>query len=175
MSAKIRSDRIPTLRKCIQDILVPGLRAHGFDYHRSSHTFRKKIGECIQIIEIQIGRGSLAEKFTVNLAVYHPKQDSIAPQIVLDKPASAHCIANIRLGMLADTIKTRFFRPFFKSTESYLGYILTQAGDKWWRFSIFEPEVRRSLTDVNNLLEKKGLDWLDRAARQLNNRFAQSA
>ncbi len=169
---KMRSDRIPTLARCIQEILVPGLRARGFDYQRSSRVFRKKAGNCIQIVDIQVGQGTRAEQFTVNLAVYHPRHHLGAGSGAdTEIPTSAMCIARIRLGNLADTVKTRLFRPFIKNTDTFLGYVLTQAGDKWWTFSVFEPEVRKSLADVHRLLDNKGFIWLDGTTEQIERTY----
>ena len=159
------SDAVKALERGIRQLIKPEMVSRGFSYESSTRTFRRPSGECIQIVDFQIGVRTLAGKFTVNLAVFHPEySDPISRELLPDGPRESHCLMEFRrrLSVLRDTPLTKFFRNRVRSTDSFLKWWLVTPTDKWWSFTSDDVQVATALGLVRELLLARGLDWLDR-------------
>src|SRR3989442_1325327 len=117
------SDAAKTLERGIRQLIKPEMVSRAFSYEASTRTFRRRSGECIQIVDFQIGVTIMAGKFTVNLGVFHPEYcDAVSPELVPDKPRERHCLMEFRerLSLLRDTPLTKFFRNRVRSTKWWL-------------------------------------------------------
>jgi hypothetical protein len=158
------SEAVQALERGIHQIIEPELVRRGFKHERSTRAFRRQSGECTQIVEFQIGARSMAGKFTVNLAVFHPDYcDAAVRELGTDRPREFHCLMKfrIRLSLLRDTLFARVFRVQCRDTGSFPKRWLTTPTDKWWPFSPDEAQVATALRSVGELLLVRGLDWLD--------------
>lgn len=157
------SERIKILEAGIKSVVVPVLEQQGFVYDPQHRVFRRPEGECIQIIEFQVGVRAAEGTFCVNLGIYHPDYHHPAAEIPQpDRPREFHCLYEFRqrLGALRETWRTRLFKRLFNKTDNWLAWRLTTTSDKWWRFGSSEPITRRSLQEVVCLIEQYGLPWL---------------
>jgi hypothetical protein len=158
------SDAIKTLEKGIRDLIKPEMASRDFSYEPSTRTVRRPSGECMQIVEFHIGVRTMAGKFTVNLAVFHPKYcDSVSQEFPPGKPRELDCLMEFRrrLSVLRDTPLTKFFRHRVRNTDNYLKWWLVTPTDKWWSFTPGQVQVGDALGSVRGLLLARGLDWLD--------------
>ena len=154
--------RIKALDAAIRQALKPHLSEQGFAYDAGSRTFRRKVADCTQIINVQVGVRSAEGYFTVNLAAFHPEywvdaRNSLAPE----KPMEFHCLERERLSILRDTVLTRMFRPRIHSPDNFLKWWLVTPRDKWWPFSSNEIQNVRELESLSELLLTRGIHWLD--------------
>ena|SRR5690606_13550629 len=111
----------------IREVVVPALKEAGFVFD-GSRTFRRFVQDTkyVQIVNFQLGVRSMKERFTVNLAVYHPEH--CASLVEPKKVTDAHCLPGHRerLGVLT--------QPKRKTLERIpvIGLILIRR-DRWWR------------------------------------------
>ena len=82
-----KSARIKTLEYVLRDAAKPAVEERGFKYDAKSRIFRRKCGECTQIIEFQVGVRSCEGEFTVNLAIFHPKYNETYDGVVPENKA----------------------------------------------------------------------------------------
>ena len=146
----MKSSRLDVLNRGIKEVLDADLRALGFRYDGASRTFRRSVGEFVQIINFQAGQRSLEGRFTVNLGVFHPEYHDNGRDPGA-KPLEYHCLVEFRsrIGGLIDSPILRF-----------LG--LPMPSDKWWPFSPDASQVRRELDRVKPLVLGKAVPWLER-------------
>jgi hypothetical protein len=159
------SDAAKALERGIRQLIKPEMVSRGFSYEASTRTFRRRSSECIQIVDFQIGVRTMAGKFTVNLAVFHPEYcEPVSREFVPDEPREVHCLMEFRrrLSVLRDTPLTTFFRNRVRSTDSFLRWWLVTPTDKWWPFTSDAVQVTTALGSMRELLFVRGLDWLDR-------------
>lgn len=156
------TERIKALNAAIRAALQPPLLERGFSYEASTRTFRKAVGECTQIVHVQVGLRSLEGQFTVNLAVFHPDYRPGSDRGVLSRaPEECDCWERTRLGTLRDTLVSRLIGRKFGDDANFLLWRLTTPADKWWPFTPSEVENRRQLESVKVLLLARGLNWLE--------------
>jgi hypothetical protein len=158
----VPSDRIKALNAAIRESLQPPLLERSFHYEASTRTFRKAVGECTQIVNVQVGLRSLEGRFTVNLAIFHPEYRPGSDRGALPRaPEECDCWERTRLGMLRDTLVSKLLGRKFGDDANFLLWRLTTPTDKWWPFTPSEAENRRRLESVKALLFERGLNWLE--------------
>jgi hypothetical protein len=156
------TESLKALDAAIRAVLQPQLAELGFQYEASSRTFRKKVGECTQIVNFQVGLRSLEGRFTVNLGVFHPDvRTDTGTSLMPQKPREFHCLARVRLAVLRDTPVTRLFRPFISKPDTSLKWWLITPSDSWWPFTADEAANSGQLTKLRGLLLTRGTSWLD--------------
>ena len=159
------SNPIKALESGICQLIKPEMMRHGFAYEDSTRTFRRRSGECTQLVDFPVGVRTMAGQFTANVAVFHPVyRDPGSQELVLDQPREFHCLMEFRrrLSILRDTPFTKFFQNRVHGTDSFLKWWLVTPTDKWWSFSSDDAQVATALGSVKELLLTRGLDWLDR-------------
>lgn len=156
------TDRIKSLDMAIREALKPELLERGFTYEAGSRTFRKEVGECTQIVNIQVGVSSMEGQFTVNLGVFHPTYrygaDKMPPPA---KPKEFDCFERERLAMLRATFLSRLVRPGIGKPDRFFKWWLRTPSDKWWPFTSDTNENVRQLVSLKALLLGSGIDWLN--------------
>jgi len=107
------------LEAAICQVIQPEMERRNFAHEgartreHSAGIFRRQTGACTQIVEFQVGDRTLAGKFTVNLAVYHPQYCEPA---LLDfrpeQPSEGDCLMDfrLRLSVLRFSPLVRFYR-----------------------------------------------------------------
>lgn len=154
--------RIKALDAAIRETLKPDLEAQGFKYEAGSRTFRKPVGECTQVINVQVGVRSMEGRFTINLGVYHPSHRSGADGVPPTKsPKESDCRERKRLGGLRDTFFSKFFRGEVGDDANFLKWWLATPSDKWWSFTSDEQHNARQLSSLKELLMTRGTAWLN--------------
>ena len=142
----------PAFTENLRRILAPPLTDAGFTFD-GRRVFRRRVGECEQIVDVQVGVRSLQGKFTINLAVYDPQID---PRDV-ERAAvrEFHCGANRRqrLGML---LPSRL--PALKRLR-LVGFLFGPK-DKWWPAHTVD-----GMNQAKNTFLKYGVTWLEQHTR----------
>jgi hypothetical protein len=151
--------RIRALTSVLRSQTKPVLAKDGFSFDSSSRTFRKVLGELVQIINFQAGVRFMEGQFTVNLGVFHPQFSAVEPWgSVPPKPHEYDCVVRHRLSMLRPpgTVHS----VFALLPNGLLKRWLTTPRDRWWRFTDNEDQIKAELRDVEVLLKSRGLPWL---------------
>lgn len=134
----------------IREVVAPALKEAGFVFD-GSRTFRRFVQDTkyVQIVNFQLGVRSMKERFTVNLAVYHP--DHCASLFEPKKVTDAHCLPGHRerLGVLT--------QRRHKSLERIpvIGLFFIRR-DRRWRAT--NPGA---LENAREVLLSKGFSWLE--------------
>lgn len=156
------TERIKSLHAAIRHALKPELLDRGFDYEASSRTFRKGVGECTQIVNVQVGISSLEGQFTVNLGVFHPLYRNGAGRLPIpEKPMEFDCSERMRLGLLRVTLLSKLFASRDGKDAGFLHQWLATPSDKWWPFTPSESENIRQISSFKDLLLTRGIGWLE--------------
>jgi hypothetical protein len=151
----------PAFTENLRRILAPALKDAGFTFD-GRRVFRRRVGDCIQIVDVQVGNRFMQGKFTLNLAIYDPTTDAadVEPATGLPSAAAAHGTRMVReydcdrkrrerLGML---LPVRF--PALQKLPVFGS--LFGAKDVWWSVSRSEDMDR-----AKDALFKYGVTWLE--------------
>ena len=137
----------PAFTEDLRRILAPALKDAGFTFD-GRRVFRRRIADCVQIVEVQVGDRFMQGKFTLNLAVYDPKTDAadVEPAMVREY----HCDGKRRqrVGMLLP--------PRFPALQQVpvIGNLFGPK-DMWWSANRSE-DMRRAKDALFNY----GVIWL---------------
>lgn len=118
---------------------APAAKAAGFS--KSGRTFRRRIGDCIQVTNLQasLTNSGTTGSFTLNLGLYFPKAAALhSPAPVSDRPSESLCQLRQRIGGL-----------------------MPGSEDHWWQVTpatALEPLA----ADVARHWVQAGLPWLER-------------
>lgn len=125
--------------------LTPVLRGVGFK--KAGRNFRRTVGRCIQVGNVQASAFSWAEqlKFTLNLGVYYPEVHELRRSYLQWAPKPS--------GPLSHECQL----------QKRIGELLPRSKDTWWTVAATDsPEsVAREVTVA---VEQYGLPWLDAMA-----------
>jgi hypothetical protein len=156
------SPQLRVLHAAIRSVVRPALTPLGFVCDRSPRTFRKPVGECMQVINFQAGQRFMEGRFTINLGVYHPRfRQGLESDPAPSSAQEYDCILRERLGTLRDTLISRFSRRFISTSDTFIKWWLVTPGDKWWCFSDAEDITVREVRSALQLLVSRGIPWLD--------------
>ena len=158
------SERVRMLDSAVRGVLAPALEAAGFSADRRRRCFRRARGDCLHIVELQLGQRGLAGRFCVNLGVYHPRFHHLASHC--DGPGRARVVDclydfQLRLGRLRPPLHRRLLSRLLPGAARPAGQGVPSGPDRWWPFGGSEARTRRSVQQMLDLLQAEGLGWLD--------------
>jgi hypothetical protein len=153
------------LERGIRRIIKPEMMTRNFSYDSANRTFRRPSGECIQIVDFQIGVRTMTGKFTANLAVFHPEYREPALRDVPPPaaPKESDCLMDYRcrLAVLRDTVITKYFRKRIHNADTFWKWWLVTPTDHWWSIAADDAQIVAELATVRELLLTRGLGWLE--------------
>src|SRR5687767_3207185 len=138
----------PAFTENLRRIIVPTLNDAGFTFD-GRRVFRRRVGDCIQIVDVQVGDRFMQGKFTLNLAVYDPKRDAADVEPAMVREYDCDWKRRQRLGML---LPSRF--PALQKLPIF--GIFFGAKDVWWSASSSEEMGR-----AQDALFNYGVKWLE--------------
>ena len=142
----------PAFTENLSRILVPALEDAGFRFD-GRRVLRRRVGGCIQIVDVQVGDRFMQGKFTINLAVYDPTSDAADVERATVREYDCDWKRRQRLGML---LPPRF--PVLRKLP-VVG-TLFGANDVWWSTS--GPD---GIGRARDTLFKYGVTWLEQHTR----------
>lgn len=142
----------PAFTENLYKILVPALEDAGFTFD-GRRALRRRVGDCVQIVDVQVGDRFMQGKFTINLAVYDPTNDAANVERAKVREYDCDWKRRQRLGML---LPPRF--PVLQKLP-VVGNLFG-AKDVWWSAS--GPEGMGRARDA---LFKYGVTWLEQHTR----------
>lgn len=147
----------------VREVAIPPLAALGFIHDARDVTpdviLRRPLTrdalDVVQIVEFQLGTGSLKGHFTVNLAVCSPRYSTGEPATDSTAPNPLDCLLDMtrRLGFLLEPPRGPLARLLRRDRR--------QPSDRWWRMSARRRVMRKTLAGVTACIHRRALPWFE--------------